>query len=63
MASRSRTLRTCCGWSSKVAAFAHRACDWLAQASPAAATLLDQPPQQGDNLDSITAVLLGLLER
>ena len=47
----------------KRAARAHRACDRLAQAAPAAATLLERAAARGDNLGSITAVLLRLLER
>jgi transposase len=47
----------------KRAARAHRACDRLAQAAPAAATLLERAGARGDNLGSITAALLRLLER
>ncbi len=47
----------------KRAARAHRACDRLAQAAPAAATLLERAAARGDNLGSITAALLRLLER
>lgn len=47
----------------KRAAHAHRACDRLAQAAPAAATLLERAAARGDNLGSITAALLRLLER
>jgi transposase len=47
----------------KRAARAHRACDRLAQAAPAAATLLQRAGARGDNLGSITAALLRLLER
>ena len=47
----------------KRAARAHRSCDRLAQAAPAAATLLERAAARGDNLGSITAALLRLLER
>ena len=47
----------------KRAARAHRACDRLAQAAPAAATLLERAGARGDNLGSITATLLRLLDR
>ena len=47
----------------KRAARAHRACDRLGQAAPAAATLLERAAARGDNLGSITAALLRLLER
>ena len=47
----------------KRAARAHRACDRLAQAAPAAAILLQRAGARGDNLGSITAALLRLLER
>jgi transposase len=47
----------------KRAARAHRGCDRLAQAAPAAATLLQRAGARGDNLGSITAALLRLLER
>jgi hypothetical protein len=47
----------------KRAARAHRGCDRLAQAAPAAATLLERAAARGDNLGSITAALLRLLER
>lgn len=47
----------------KRAARAHRACDRLAQAAPAAATLLERAAARGDNLGSITAALLRLLDR
>jgi transposase len=47
----------------KRAARAHRACDRLAQAAPAAATLLERAGARGDNLGSITSALLRLLER
>jgi transposase len=47
----------------KRAARAHRACDRLAQAAPASATLLQRAGARGDNLGSITATLLRLLER
>jgi hypothetical protein len=42
----------------KRAARAHRACDRLAQAAPAAANLLERAGARGDNLRSITAALL-----
>ena len=47
----------------KRAARAHRACDRLAQAAPAAATLLERAAARGDNLGSITAAMLRLLQR
>jgi transposase len=47
----------------KRAARAHRACDRLAQAAPAVATLLERAASRGDNLGSITAALLRLLDR
>jgi transposase len=47
----------------KRAARAHRACDRLAQAAPAAATLLERAAVRGHNLGSITAALLRLLDR
>jgi transposase len=47
----------------KRAARAHRGCDRLAQAAPAAATLLERAAARGDNLGSITAALLRLLQR
>ena len=47
----------------KRAARAHRGCDRLAQAAPASATLLERAGARGDNLGSITAALLRLLER
>ena len=47
----------------KRAARAHRACDRLAQAAPAAAVLLQRAGVRGDNLGSITAALMRLLER
>jgi transposase len=47
----------------KRSARAHRACDRLAQAAPAAATLLERAASRGDNLGSITAALLRLLDR
>ncbi|HSQ72072.1 MAG TPA: IS21 family transposase, partial [Rubrivivax sp.] len=47
----------------KRAARVHRACDRLAQAAPAAATLLQRAGARGDNLGSITAALLRLLDR
>lgn len=42
---------------------AHRAVDRLAQAAPASQTLLQRAAERGDNLGSITAALLRLLER
>ena len=47
----------------KRAARAHRGCDRLAAAAPAAATLLERAAARGDNLGSITAALLRLLQR
>jgi hypothetical protein len=47
----------------KRAARAHRACDRLVQAAPAAAGLLERAGARGDNLGSITAALLRLLDR
>lgn len=47
----------------KRAARTHRACDRLAQAAPAASSLLERAAARGDNLGSITAALLRLLER
>jgi transposase len=47
----------------KRAARAHRGCDRLAAAAPAAATLLERAAARGHNLGSITAALLRLLER
>ena len=47
----------------KRAARAHRACDRLAQAAPASATLLEQAAARGENLGTITAALARLLER
>lgn len=47
----------------KRAARAHRACDRLATAAPASATLLERAGARGDNLGSITATLMRLLER
>lgn len=47
----------------KQAARAHRACDRLSAAAPASATLLERAGARGDNLGSITAALLRLLER
>jgi transposase len=47
----------------KRAARAHRACDRLAQAAPASATLLERAAARGENLGSITAALARLLER
>lgn len=47
----------------KRAARAHRACDRLAQAAPASATLLERAAARGENLGTITAALARLLER
>jgi transposase len=47
----------------KRAARTHRGCDRLAQAAPASASLLQRAGARGDNLGSITAALLRLLER
>jgi hypothetical protein len=47
----------------KRAARAHRACDRLAQAAPASTTLLERAGARGDNLGSITAALIRLLQR
>jgi hypothetical protein len=47
----------------KRAARAHRACDRLAQAAPASAALLQRAGARGDNLGSITAALMRLLQR
>lgn len=47
----------------KRAARAHRGCDRLAHAAPATATLLERAAARGDNLGSITAALLRLLDR
>lgn len=47
----------------KRAARAHRACDRLAQAAPASAELLRRAGAQGENLGSITATLMRLLDR
>ncbi len=47
----------------KRAARAHRGCDRLAHAAPAAATLLQRAGALGHNLGSITAALLRLLQR
>jgi transposase len=47
----------------KRAARAHRACDRLAQAAPASAELLHRAGARGENLGSITAALMRLLER
>ncbi len=47
----------------KRAARAHRACDRLAQAAPASAELLLRAGAQGENLGSITASLMRLLDR
>lgn len=47
----------------KRAARTHRGCDRLARAAPAAATLLERAAARGDNLGSITAALLRLLDR
>src|SRR5208337_2958452 len=45
------------------AARQHRATDRLAQAAPASQTLLVRAAERGANLGTITAALLGLLER
>ena len=47
----------------KRAARAHRACDRLAQAAPASADLLKRAGARGENLGSITATLMRLLDR
>jgi transposase len=47
----------------KRAGRAHRACDRLAQAAPASAELLRRAGARGENLGSITAALMRLLER
>ncbi len=47
----------------KRAARVHRGCDRLAAAAPAAATLLERAAARGENLGSITAALLRLLQR
>ena len=47
----------------KRAACAHRGLDRLAQATPAASTLLEGAASRGENLGSITAALLRLLDR
>jgi transposase len=47
----------------KRAARAHRACDRLAQAAPASAVLLQLAGARGENLGSITAALMRLLDR
>jgi hypothetical protein len=47
----------------KRAARAHRACDRLAQAAPASATLLERAAARGENLGTITAMLARPLER
>ncbi|MBL0086684.1 MAG: IS21 family transposase [Ideonella sp.] len=47
----------------KRAARAHRACDRLAQAAPASAVLLQRAGARGENLGSITAALMRLLDR
>jgi transposase len=47
----------------KAQARRHRATDRLAQAAPASRTLLVRAAERGDNLGSITATLLRLLER
>jgi hypothetical protein len=63
-ASRSRSRPTCSALvEHKRAARAHRGCDRLAQAAPAAPTLLERAAARGDNLGSITAALLRLLDR
>ena len=47
----------------KRAARVHRGCDRLAAAAPAATTLLERAAARGENLGSITAALLRLLQR
>ena len=47
----------------KAAARAHRACDHLAHAVPASVQLLELAAERGDNLGTITAALMRLLER
>ena len=47
----------------KRSARAHRACDRLAQAAPASTDLLRQAAARGDNIGSITAALMRLLDR
>jgi transposase len=47
----------------KRAGRAHRACDRLAQAAPASAELLKRAGARGENLGSITASLMRLLQR
>jgi hypothetical protein len=47
----------------KAAARAHRGMDRLAHAAPASATLIVRAAERGDNLGTITAALLRLLER
>ena len=47
----------------KRAGRAHRACDRLAQAAPASAELLTRAGARGENLGSITATLMRLLQR
>ena len=47
----------------KRAARAHRACDRLAQAAPASADFLQRAGARGENLGSITATLMRLLDR
>jgi len=47
----------------KRAGRAHRACDRLSQAAPASAELLKRAGARGENLGSITATLMRLLER
>jgi hypothetical protein len=47
----------------KRAGRAHRACDRLAQAAPASAQLLQRAGARGENLGSITATLMRLLDR
>ena len=47
----------------KRAARAHRACDRLAQAAPASAVLLQRAAARGENLGSITAALMRMLQR
>ena len=47
----------------KRAARAHRGLDRLAQAAPAASTLLERAAARGENLGSVAAALLRLLDR
>jgi len=48
---------------SKAAARTHRACDRLSHVAPASAQLLQRAAERGDNLGTITAALMRLLER